>query len=140
MCKGEAVCCSVLQCAAVCCSVLQCVAVRCSALQCIAVYCIVLQCVAVCCSVFQCVPAWRRRSEQGKERALYYRSFFQDFFLHYMALLEENEFCIIGLFVTARQSVQCTARSLFFWWKEPYIIGLFLWKEPYIKGLFVMEK
>jgi len=44
--KGEAVCCSVLQCVAVCCNVVQCVAVCYSVLQCVAVCCGVLQCLA----------------------------------------------------------------------------------------------
>jgi len=78
--KYDAVCCSVLQCAAVCYSALQCVAVCCSVLQFVAVYCSVLQCVLhigirrltdmmqcdlsvdrllvpVSCSVLQCVAA-----------------------------------------------------------------------------------
>jgi len=54
MCMFDAVCCSVLQCAAVCCSVLQHVAVCCSTLQCVAARCSVLQFDAMCCSVLQC--------------------------------------------------------------------------------------
>jgi len=71
--RGDAVCCSVLQCVELCCSVLQyaavyfplgpmrelqhvsvlqCVAVCCSVLQCVS---ILLRCVALCCRVLRCV-------------------------------------------------------------------------------------
>jgi len=132
VCKEEAVCCSVLQCVAVCCSALQCVAVRCSALQCVAVCCSVLQCVAVCCSVFQrCAD----EVSKGKTELCITDLFFQENVLQYMASLEENEFCIRGMFVTARQSVQCKARAL----HDTFLLLTFLLLERaiYYRALFM---
>ena len=134
--------CSALRCIAVRCSALQCVAVRCSALQCVAVHCSVLQCIALCCSALQCVAVcssvFQRGADEvskGKKELCITHLFFRTFILHYMALLEENEFCIIGMFVTARQSVQCKARAL----HDTFLLLTFLLLERaiYYRALFM---
>ena len=53
--RYDAVCCSMLQCAAVWCSVLRYVAVCCSTMQCVTIGCSVLQYVTVCCCMLHCV-------------------------------------------------------------------------------------